>query len=126
MLWDVGAGCGSVAIEWMRAGGQAVAIESHGTRAGFIAVNAARLGVPGLRVIRGHAPDALPYSDPDAVFVGGGVSAPGLLDACWAALKPGGRLVANAVTAEGEAALHAFHTRHGGEMIRLAVTRLAR
>lgn len=125
MLWDVGAGCGSVAIEWMRAGGQAVAIESHAKRAASIAVNAARLGVPGLQVIQGHAPDSLPYSDPDAVFVGGGVSAPGLLDACWAALKPGGRLVANAVTAEGEAALQAFHARNGGEMIRLAVSRLA-
>lgn len=124
-LWDVGAGCGSIAIEWMRAGGQAVAIESHAKRAASIAVNAARLGVPGLQVIQGHAPDSLPYSDPDAVFVGGGVSAPGLLDSCWAALKPGGRLVANAVTAEGEAALQMFHARHGGEMIRLAVSRLA-
>lgn len=125
LLWDVGAGCGSVAIEWMRAGGRAVAIESHDGRARSIAVNAARLGVPGLSVIRGHAPDSLPYSDPDAIFVGGGVSAPGLLDACWAALPPGGRLVANAVTVEGEAALTAFHARHGGTMIRLAVSRLA-
>ena len=124
MLWDVGAGCGSVAIEWMRAGGMAVAIESHAKRAESIALNAARLGVPGLRVIRGRAPDSLPYSDPDAIFVGGGVSAPGVLDACWAALKPGGRLVANAVTAEGESALQAFHSRNGGEMIRLAVARL--
>lgn len=125
MLWDVGAGCGSIAIEWMRAGGVATAIESHAGRAGFIAVNAARLGVPGLKVVRGHAPDALPYSDPDAIFVGGGVSAPGLLDACWAALRPGGRLVVNAVTAEGEAALLAFHARHGGAMTRLSVARLA-
>ncbi|MCA1907346.1 MAG: precorrin-6y C5,15-methyltransferase (decarboxylating) subunit CbiE [Magnetospirillum sp.] len=125
LLWDVGAGCGSVAIEWMRAGGQAVAIESHARRAASIAVNAARLGVPALQVIQGHAPDSLPYSDPDAVFVGGGVSAPGLLDACWAALKPGGRLVVNAVTAEGEAALQLFHARHGGEMIRLSLSRLA-
>lgn len=126
MLWDVGAGCGSVAIEWMRAGGRAVAIESHAGRAARIAGNAARLGVPFLQVVQGHAPDSLPYCDPDAIFVGGGVSAPGLLDACWAALPPGGRLVVNAVTAEGEAALHAFHTRHGGEMMRLAVARLGR
>lgn len=125
MLWDVGAGCGSIAIEWMRAGGMATAIESHAGRAGFIAANAARLGVPGLTVVRGHAPDALPYSDPDAIFVGGGVSAPGLLDACWAALKPGGRLVVNAVTAEGEAAVLAFHARQGGVMTRLSVARLA-
>ncbi|MFA6022388.1 MAG: cobalamin biosynthesis bifunctional protein CbiET, partial [Rhodospirillales bacterium] len=69
--------------------------------------------------------DSLPYSDPDAIFVGGGVSAPGMLDACWAALKPGGRLVVNAVTAEGEAALLAFHGRHGGHMTRLSLSRLA-
>lgn len=125
LLWDVGAGCGSVAIEWMRAGGVAVAIESHAKRAEMISRNAARLGVPGLTLIRGHAPDSLPYSDPDAIFVGGGVSAPGMLDACWAALKPGGRLVVNAVTAEGEAALLAFHGRHGGHMTRLSLSRLA-
>ena len=125
VLWDVGAGCGSVAIEWMRAGGEATAIESHAGRVGFIARNAARLGVPGLRVVHGHAPDALPWQDPDAVFVGGGVSAPGLLAACWAALRPGGRLVANAVTAEGEAALLDWRGQAGGEMTRFAVARLA-
>ena len=81
--------------------------------------------MPGLEVIRGSAPDALPYSDPDAIFVGGGVSAPGVLDACWSALRPGGRLVANAVTAEGEAALIALHSRFSGQMVRLSVSRLA-
>ena len=125
LLWDVGAGCGSVAIEWMRAGGRAVAIEPRPERCARIAANAATLGVPGLEVVRGKAPDALPYSDPDAVFVGGGVSAPGVLDACWAALRPGGRLVANAVTTEGEAALIALHARFGGQMTRLSVSRLA-
>ena len=125
MLWDVGAGCGSIAIEWMRAGGQAVAIEPRADRCARIAANAAALGVPTLQVIRGSAPEALPYSDPDAIFVGGGVSAPGLLDACWSSLRPGGRLVANAVTAEGEAALIALHARFGGQMTRLAVSRLA-
>ncbi|MGE5478693.1 MAG: precorrin-6y C5,15-methyltransferase (decarboxylating) subunit CbiE [Bacteroidales bacterium] len=125
LLWDVGAGCGSIAIEWMRAGGDAVAIEPRADRCARIAANAAALGVPGLQVVRGNAPDALPYSDPDAIFVGGGVSVPGLLDACWSSLRPGGRLVANAVTAEGEAALIALHARFGGQMIRLAVSRLA-
>ena len=125
LLWDVGAGCGSVAIEWMRAGGRAVAIEPRPDRCARIAANAAALGVPGLEILRGSAPDALPYSDPDAIFVGGGVSAPGLLEACWAGLKPGGRLVANAVTAEGEAALMALHSRFGGQMVRLSVARLA-
>lgn len=125
MLWDVGAGCGSIAIEWMRAGGRAAAIEPRADRVARIAANAATLGVPGLEVIRGSAPDALPYSDPDAIFVGGGVSAPGVLDACWSALRPGGGLVANAVTAEGEAALIALHARFGGQMVRLSVSRLA-
>ncbi|MGE5546645.1 MAG: precorrin-6y C5,15-methyltransferase (decarboxylating) subunit CbiE [Solirubrobacterales bacterium] len=125
LLWDVGAGCGSIAIEWMRAGGRAVAIEPHPARAAHIARNAAFLGVPSLEIIQGLAPDVLPYTDPDAVFVGGGVSAPGLLEACWAALKSGGRMVANAVTVEGEVALAAFRTSHGGEMTRLAVARLA-
>lgn len=125
LLWDVGAGCGSIAIEWMRAGGRAVAIEPRADRCARIAANAAALGVPGLEVIKGSAPGALPYSDPDAIFVGGGTSAPGLLEACWAALKPGGRLIANAVTAEGEVALMALHSRFGGQMARLSVARLA-
>lgn len=124
LLWDVGAGCGSVSIEWMRAGGRAVAMESRPDRVRRIIRNAARLGVPDLAVITGHAPDCLPFSDPDTIFVGGGVSVPGLLDACWAALKPGGRLVANTVTAQGEAALLAMQARLGGQMIRLAVSHL--
>lgn len=124
LLWDVGAGNGSVAIEWMRAGGRALAIEDRHDRADRIALNAARLGVPGLEVVRGRAPECLPYSDPDAVFVGGGVSVPGLLEGCWQALKPGGRMVVNAVTIEAEAALLAFHNAHGGGLARLAVSRL--
>ncbi len=127
LLWDVGAGCGSVAIEWMRAGGRAIAIEPRAERCERIARNAAALGVPGLEVIAATAPAGLPLgcAAPDAIFVGGGVSEPGLLDICRAALIPGGRLVANAVTSEGEAALIAFHAGHGGEMTRLAITRLA-
>jgi precorrin-6B C5,15-methyltransferase / cobalt-precorrin-6B C5,C15-methyltransferase len=125
LLWDVGAGCGSIAIEWARAGGLATAIESNPERCRMIAANGAKLGVPGIRVIQGKAPDSLPYTDPQAIFVGGGVSVPGLLEACWSALAPGGRLVVNAVTMEGEAALALFHQRRGGQMIRLAVSRLA-
>lgn len=124
LLWDVGAGSGSVGIEWMRAGGRAVAIEDRPDRAARIARNAVRLGVPGLEIIQARAPDGLPWSDPDAVFVGGGVSVPGVLDACWQALRPGGRLVANAVTTQAEAVLLGFHAAHGGELIRLSVTRL--
>jgi len=123
-LWDVGAGCGSVAIEWMRAGGRAVALEPRPERCERIALNALRLGVPGLELVRGAAPADLPAGRPDAIFIGGGVSADGVLDACWQRLPPGGRLVANAVTAEGEAALLAFHAVHGGELTRLSVARL--
>lgn len=126
MLWDIGAGCGSIAIEWMRAGGRAIAVEKDPAHSAMTAANAARLGVPGLRVVTVAAPQGLDALDgaPDAVFVGGGISRPGLLARCWNALKPGGRLVANVVTAEGEAALMAWHAEHGGEMTRLAVTRL--
>lgn len=126
LLWDVGAGSGSVAIEWMRAGARcrAVAVERSAARAAAAAGNAAALGVPRLEVVEGEAPAALAGLDrPDAVFVGGGASAPGLLDACLGALRPGGRLVANAVTLEGEAALLAFRERHGGELARIAVSR---
>ncbi len=125
-LWDVGAGNGSVAIEWMRAGGRAMALEPDGDRRDRIARNAAVLGVPDLDIRAGTAPADLPAdSSPDAVFVGGGVAAAGVLESCWNALAPGGRLVANAVTAAGEAALMAFHRAHGGEMARLSVSHLA-
>ena len=124
LLWDVGAGSGSIAIEWLRAEptAGAVAIEARADRAERVAANAARLGVPRLAVVHGEAPAALADLDPpDAVFVGGGLSAPGLLDACWEALRPGGRLVASAVTLEGEATLAEARARHGGELVRLSV-----
>jgi precorrin-6Y C5,15-methyltransferase (decarboxylating) len=126
-LWDVGAGCGSVAIEWARAGGRAVAIEPSPRRLDMIAHNASRLGVPDLLLIAGTAPAVLADLDgrPDAVFVGGGLSLPGLLDRCWESLPAGGRLVANAVTAEGEATLFAWHAGHGGDLVRLSVSRLS-
>jgi len=124
LLWDVGAGSGSVAIEWLRAEGsaRAVAIEPRADRAERIARNALALGVPHLEVHEGAAPGALDgLPAPDAVFVGGGVSTPGLLDACWAALAPGGRLVVNTVTLEGEQVVVAARAAHGGSLTRIAV-----
>ena len=127
LLWDIGAGSGSVAIEWMRQGGEAVAVERDEARLERIARNALALGVPGLRIVAGEAPAALVGlpAAPDAVFIGGGATDRRILAACWAALRSDGRLVANAVTAEGEAALIDWHHEHGGEMVRLAVSRLA-
>jgi precorrin-6Y C5,15-methyltransferase (decarboxylating) len=126
LLWDVGAGCGSVAIEWMRAAprARAVAIERKAERRAMIAENAESLGAPTLKVVAGEAPAALQDLEaPDAVFVGGGVSRAGLIEACWQVLKPGGRLVANAVTLEGEAALLAWQKAQGGALTRFAISR---
>jgi precorrin-6Y C5,15-methyltransferase (decarboxylating) len=126
LLWDVGAGCGSVAIEWMRAGGRAIGIESNPGRMAMAARNAPLLGVPELALVGGEAPAALAGLEaPDAAFIGGGIGTNGLFEACWAALRPGGKLVANTVTIEGEAALAKLHREHGGEMVRLAVSRLS-
>lgn len=125
-LWDVGAGCGSIGIEWCRAakGACASAIESDAGRIELIRANALALGVPDLDIVEGVAPEALTgLPAPDAVFIGGGLSADGMTDLCWAALDPGGRLVANAVTVEGEQRLAAAHNAYGGELIRLAVSR---
>jgi precorrin-6Y C5,15-methyltransferase (decarboxylating) len=124
LLWDVGAGCGSIGIEWMRAHAscRAIAIEANGERQRFIEHNRDALGVPGLQLVAGKAPDALQgLPAPDAVFIGGGVTAQGVLDGCWGALKQGGRLIANAVTLEGEAALVAWRARHGGALTRIAL-----
>ena len=126
LLWDVGAGCGSVAVEWMRAarGAHAVAVEGKPTRIAMIAENAAALGTPRLAIVEGRAPDALGDLDmPDAIFIGGGIAAPELFDTCWRALKPGGRLVANVVTLEGETRLADLHGTHGGALTRIAVAR---
>ena len=129
LLWDVGAGCGSIGIEWMRAarGARAIAIERNTARLALIERNAERLGAPGLRVVEGEAPAALAGLDapPDAVFVGGGLASPGLVDACWAALPAGGRLVAHAVSLEGERALLDVHAGIGGELSRIAVSHAA-
>jgi precorrin-6Y C5,15-methyltransferase (decarboxylating) len=127
VLWDVGAGSGAIAIEWLRAErlACAVAIEREPARAAAIRRNAANLGVPYLKVVEGAAPEALAglAPAPDAVFVGGGIARAGVLDVCWDALKPGGRLVANAVTLEAERALIDFRSRVGGEIVRLSISR---
>ncbi|NDU74786.1 precorrin-6y C5,15-methyltransferase (decarboxylating) subunit CbiE [Actinomadura sp. DSM 109109] len=126
LLWDVGAGSGSVAIEWARAhpACEAIAVESSPGRAERIGANAAALGVPRVRVVTGEAPGALDgLPAPDAVFVGGGLTVPGLLERCWDALKPGGRLVANAVTLESEARVVEERRSRGGELVRVGVER---
>ncbi|TMR00767.1 precorrin-6y C5,15-methyltransferase (decarboxylating) subunit CbiE [Actinomadura soli] len=126
LLWDVGAGAGSVAIEWARAHPScaAVAVESRPERAERIGRNARSLGVPGVRVVTGRAPGALDgLPPPDAVFVGGGLTVPGLLERCWDALRPGGRLVANAVTLESEVRVAQARETHGGELVRVGVER---
>jgi precorrin-6Y C5,15-methyltransferase (decarboxylating) len=125
LLWDVGAGSGSIAIEWLRADPQAraIAVEARADRAATIGANALRLGVPELTVQPGSAPDALQgLEPPHAVFLGGGLSTPGVLSACWQALRPGGRIVANAVTLEGERVLHDAAAGLGGALLRLAVS----
>ena len=124
MLWDVGAGCGSIGIEWMRAhpSCRAIAVEADEGRQAHIEHNRDVLGVPGLRLVRGQAPGALEgLPRPDAVFIGGGVTVEGLLAQCWAQLKPGGRLVANAVTLQSELTLAQWRAVHGGELTRLHV-----
>ena len=126
LLWDVGAGAGSVAIEWARADPRcrAIAVEQHPDRADRIARNAQRLGVPGVRVVAGNAPAALAdLPRPDAVFVGGGAGVPGVLDSCWEAIRPAARLVVHAVTIETEALLVHWFQTHGGELVRLSVER---
>ena len=124
-LWDVGAGSGSISIEWLRAerSARATAIESRAERAARIERNATALGVPDrLAVVLGTAPGALAGLEaPSAVFVGGGATAPGLLDACWDALRPGGRLVVNAVTLESEQVVAAARNARGGTLTRIEI-----
>jgi len=127
LLWDVGAGSGSISIEWLRTDplARAVAIEPRADRIERIRRNAEALGTPFLKIVEGSAPDALDgLEEPDAIFLGGGITAPGLLETCWNALKRGGRLVANVVTLEGEAELTEARSMLGGELTRIAVSRL--
>ena len=124
LLWDVGAGCGSVAIEWMRAarGARAIAIEHVEARIEMIGKNSVELGVEKLMLVEGKAPEMLEgLAKPDAVFIGGGVTSEGVFDTCWDALRTGGRMVINAVTVESEMKLLELHAEHGGELARLSV-----
>jgi precorrin-6Y C5,15-methyltransferase (decarboxylating) len=129
LLWDVGAGSGAIAIEWMRAApaARAVAIEHDKKRLANIETNAARLGVPGLDIVAGKAPAALDgLATPDAVFIGGGAGdGDALFRHCWRALACGGRLVVNVVTLEGEAAVLRWRNKVGGDLTRLGVSRAA-
>jgi len=126
LLWDVGLGAGSIAIEWLlrHPSLRAIGVEGRQERAERAARNAAALGVPELEIVHGRAPEALAgLARPDAVFVGGGMTKDGVFEAVWEALKPGGRLVANAVSIETEARLAEYFNRFGGELIRLQVAR---
>ncbi|MEA5554639.1 precorrin-6y C5,15-methyltransferase (decarboxylating) subunit CbiE [Anabaena cylindrica UHCC 0172] len=126
LLWDVGAGCGSISIEWMRSNSRcrAIAIEQNETRINYIADNATALGTPNLQIITGKAPEVIQnLPRPDAIFIGGGVTAPGLFDICWNALRPGGRMVANVVTLEGEQTLFEWYAKVGGNFTRISIQR---
>jgi len=125
-LWDVGAGCGSIAIEWLRAGRdmKAIAVESDAKRRALIAENASALGTPEIEIVAGEAPQALEQlASPDAIFIGGGVATPGLVERCWAALPSSGRLVANVVTVEGEMCVARHRGELGGRLTRIAISR---
>jgi len=124
LLWDVGSGSGSVAIEWMLAdpANSAVAVELRHDRAARIARNALSFGVPGLYVVTGEAPHVFAdLAPPDAIFIGGGASAPGMIDRAYGALSAGARLVVNAVTLETQAACVDWRARWGGELVQIAV-----
>lgn len=126
LLWDVGAGCGSISIEWLRSDRRcrAIAIESHPQRRQYLADNAAALGVPYLEIVAGKAPDVLAdLPQPHCIFIGGGLTTPKVLETCWQALPPGGRLVVNAVTVESEQTLFQAQQLWGGELTRIAIQR---
>jgi len=126
LLWDIGLGSGSIAIEWLlrHPSMRAIGIEENAERAARAMRNALALGTPDLRVVQGCAPDALAgLPSPDAVFIGGGLTDAGVFDAAWSALKPGGRIVANAVTLESEALLVDAFKRRGGELTRIEISR---
>jgi precorrin-6Y C5,15-methyltransferase (decarboxylating) len=128
LLWDVGAGAGSVGIEWMRAhpSCRTVAVEASPERADRIGRNARSLGVPALEVVHGRAPEALAdLPEPHGIFIGGGATVPGVLDTCLARLRPGGRLVVHGVTLETETVLGRMYADHGGELTRHSIEHAA-
>jgi precorrin-6Y C5,15-methyltransferase (decarboxylating) len=126
LLWDVGAGSGSIAIEWLLSdpANRAIAIETRADRASLIRRNAENLGVPQIEIITGRAPEAFAnLPRPQAIFIGGGASDANLLDTSYAVLPPGGRLVVNAVTLETEAELIRQCKGQGGELLRIEIAR---
>ncbi|MBW7969760.1 precorrin-6Y C5,15-methyltransferase (decarboxylating) subunit CbiT [Bradyrhizobium sp. BR 10289] len=125
-LWDIGAGSGSISVEWALCGGTATAIEAREDRVANIRSNAAAFGLSHrISVIAGTAPEALVALDaPDAVFIGGGLDS-AMFDAIWSRLAPGARLVAHSVTLETEALLGELHRRHGGELMRVEIAQAA-
>lgn len=126
LLWDIGCGSGSIAIEWLlcHPANRAIGIEPDETRRATALRNAAALGVPRLEILAGSAPEALEgLPTPDAVFVGGGGGAEEVLETAWQALRPGGRLVANAVTIETESTLLQWFSRLGGSLNRISIAR---
>ena len=128
LLWDIGAGCGSIAIEWMRAarGARALAFEPDENRCELIAANARCLGAPDLEIVGVPAPHAFEGRPlPDAIFLGGAVSDNEVVERAWRALKARGRFVANAVTLEGDAAILDYQSRHGGEIVRIDIAHSA-
>lgn len=126
VLWDIGAGCGSIGIEWMRAAhnAKAHAVEQNSERCDLIMKNANNLGTPKIEIYCGDSSEQLVnLPTPDAIFIGGGLTSDGLFDACWNALPTGKKLVANAVTVQSEALLYQLFEKHGGELTRIQVSR---
>ncbi len=122
LLWDVGAGCGSIAIEWMRSHPRCQAIAIEKSRTHFIAENAIALGTPNLKIIDGKAPESLDgLPTPDAIFIGGGLTVTGLFETCWESLRSQGRLVANVVTLEGEQKLFQWQQKYGGTLTQISI-----
>ena len=129
LLWDVGAGCGSVSVEWVRTsrGARAIAFERDPERITMIKENASALGAPGIEIVAGDVPGTLNGAlQPDAIFLGGAVSDAGVFEACWQALPEGGRMVCNSVTLEGEAAQIARQDAHGGDLLRIDVSTITK
>jgi precorrin-6B C5,15-methyltransferase / cobalt-precorrin-6B C5,C15-methyltransferase len=127
LLWDIGAGSGSIGLEWClrNPGNRTIAFEQKPERAERIGRNRMSLGALSVEIVTGAAPNALTdKATPDAIFIGGGITDPGLFEAAWAALKPGGRLVANVVTLEGEARLAGLYAEHGGSLRRIGISHL--
>jgi precorrin-6Y C5,15-methyltransferase (decarboxylating) len=124
LLWDVGAGCGSISIEWMRSHPRCQAIAIEKSRTHFIAENAIALGTPNLKIIEGKAPESLKnLPTPDAIFIGGGATEVDLFEICWESLRSQGRLVANVVTLEGEQKLFQWQQKYGGTLTQISIKR---